>query len=240
MRVLLLWCLVFLSVNVIGQELLPLQLPVNINGAFKAASFSGGVHSAQFSAMDVDNDGLEDVVIFDKMGDVWSVYKRFGNGANDLSYDYSLSQLFPAVNHWALLRDYNCDGVEDIFTYSQQPGIAGMAVYKGAMSTDNELSFELVTPVLYELDLFDFESNLYVSSIDIPAIEDTDGDGDLDILTFDFSGTYLSLYTNESQENGHGCDSLTFQLADNCWGRVYEDGFNENILLSPSIDSCLF
>ncbi|MEZ4982052.1 MAG: hypothetical protein R2769_10800 [Saprospiraceae bacterium] len=38
---------------------------------------------------------------------------------------------FPKIVNWMLLRDYNGDGIEDIFAYPLTPGISGVEVYKG-------------------------------------------------------------------------------------------------------------
>lgn len=60
--------------------------------------------------------------------------------------------------------------------------------------------------------------NLYVSSIDIPAIEDVDGDGDLDIITFSILGSQVEYHKNLSMERYGDCDSLDYELRNKCWG----------------------
>ena len=53
-------------------------------------------------------------------------------------------------------------------------------------------------------------SNLYISSIDIPAFVDIDGDGDIDVLTFNIGGQQVEYHKNTSMENYGIPDSLEF------------------------------
>ncbi|MCI5081467.1 MAG: T9SS type A sorting domain-containing protein, partial [Saprospiraceae bacterium] len=85
---------------------------------------------------------------------------------------------------------------------------------------------------------FSNPNNLPVTQIDLPAIEDIDCDGDLDILTFDIGGGLIDLYQNMSLEDGFGLDSLRFLLADDCWGGVYESGFAPEVDLADGPDDC--
>jgi hypothetical protein len=79
-------------------------------------------------------------------------------------------------------------------------------------------------------------ANLYVSKVDIPDINDVDGDGDLDVLTFGIIGNRLEYYQNQSAELGYGCDSLIFEIANTCWGHFLEDGTNTNVC--TLLDTC--
>ena len=119
-----------------------------------------------------------------------------------------------------LLEDYNCDGKQDIFTYSS----AGISVYKN--TSVNLLSFSLSSPLLIN-SLSGL--NIYVSPVDLPAISDIDNDGDLDILTFDISGGFVHYFINKSIENYGNCDSLEYAHNNGCWGNFYE-GLNTYIL----------
>jgi hypothetical protein len=66
-----------------------------------------------------------------------------------------------------------------------------------------------------------------VSSADLPAIDDIDNDGDLDILTFSILGTYIEYHKNLSIEKYVTCDSLDYDLRNKCWG-FFAENFSSN------------
>ncbi len=205
----------------------------------------GGLNTPQFSEIDLNNDGLKDMYIFERTGNISLTFINNGT-ANEPDYDYAphYQQFFPELQDWVLLRDYNGDGVEDIFAFSDIPGIEGVIVYTGSY-INNHLSFErfnFATPE-FNFNIIPFNNgggltNLYISFVDYPAIDDIDGDGDLDILTFALGGGHVYLYDNRSVEMGYGQDSLIYVLEDNCWGRFYESGINEIIDLSADPNEC--
>ncbi|MCB2050483.1 MAG: T9SS type A sorting domain-containing protein, partial [Novosphingobium sp.] len=74
--------------------------------------------------------------------------------------------------------------------------------------------------------------NLYVSAVDLPAIEDVDGDGDLDLLTFSLVGSLMEYHKNLSMELYGTCDSLKFELRNKCWGSFVENANNNTVELN--------
>lgn len=198
---------------------------------------TGGLNNPQFSEVDMNGDALMDLYILDRDG---GKILCFLNDGNQYNYAPAYTQQFPSISHWALLRDYDCDGIMDLFAHSkiQNLGQQGIQVFKGSRDTANKIQFSRVANSL-AYELAGSSAIISVSAIDIPAVDDIDGDGDLDILTFNLTGGYVNLYNNESQELGYGCDSLLFRLADDCWGRFYESGISTELSLSPSKDSCV-
>ena len=164
-----------------------------------------------------------DIVVFDKSGDKLSPFINI-NGTFIYAPEYRAK--FPFIHDWALLTDYNCDGKNDIFTYSS----GGMAVYLNTSST--ELEFTQITS-LVRSDYGSSNLNIYISAVDIPAISDIDYDGDLDVLTFSILGGFVEYHKNLSMELYGTCDSLIFELAESCWGLFYE-GLNSYILNCPN------
>ena len=89
-----------------------------------------------------------------------------------------------------------------------------------------------------QIPIQNFLTNLYVSWDDIRGYPDIDGDGDIDILSYEPGGSYINYYKNKSVENGWGSDSLRFELDDLCWGKILENQLNQEIYLSDNPDVC--
>ncbi len=201
-----------------------------------AQPWVGGFNHIQVSEIDLNLDGINDLFTFDKAGNKISTFINQGIPST-IAYTFApqYKDSLPILHDWVLFRDYNCDGKMDIFTYSS----GGAAVYKNSSQT--QLSFELVTNLVYSDFLPDDglnnPINLYISSTDIPAIDDIDGDGDLDVLTFSILGTYVEYHKNLSVENYGTCDSLVFKLANKCWGYFAENLSNNSVTLN---DTCSF
>ncbi len=185
--------------------------------------WSGGLNALQLSKINLNNDGVDDLFIFDRTGDkittfVWDLAN------NRWQHAPEYENQFPDIHYWALLRDFNCDGKKDIFSYVS----GGIGVWKNT-TTSGGLQFEQITsPYLESQLLGGITANLYVSKVDVPDINDIDGDGDLDVLTFGTIGSRVEYHINTSQELGYGCDSLLFEIANTCWGHFVETGFGTN------------
>lgn len=185
--------------------------------------WTGGFNSSQFSRIDLNGDAFEDLFVFDRTGNTIITF-IWDTDNNRWKYAPEYIELFPQLSYWAILRDYNCDGKKDIFSYVS----GGVGVWKNT-STNGQISFEYAShPYVRATLLGGTVANLYVSKVDIPDINDIDGDGDLDILTFGIIGNRLEYYQNQSQELGYGCDSLEYVIANTCWGHFLEDGTNTN------------
>ncbi|MEC9209119.1 MAG: FG-GAP-like repeat-containing protein [Bacteroidota bacterium] len=199
------------------------SLSIEENGVQFASALSGGINAGQFSNVDLNLDGIMDIVVFDKSGNKLS---PFINVNGTFIYAPKYRNNFPAMHDWALLTDYNCDGKNDIFTYSS----GGMAVYLNTSNT--ELEFSQVTSLVLS-DYGINNLNIYISPVDIPAITDVDYDGDLDVLTFSILGGFVEYHKNLSMELYGTCDSLAFEFSESCWGLFYE-GLNSYILNCPN------
>ncbi len=205
------------------------SVAVSRDGVRWENAWGGGFNSPQFSEMDLDGDGIRDLVAFER--DFYGCVKTYlyhpGEGYR---YAPAYQAHFPHMRNWMLLRDYDCDGKEDIFTSVP----AGVAVYRNDSGPGPGLTFTLVTPLLQTFGL-DGAVPLFVSPPDIPAIVDVDGDGDLDILTFNVIGSTMEYHKNLSMENSGGCNELEFELRNACWGYFSEDGNNNTLRL---FDTC--
>ena len=199
------------------------SLTITENGIAFSSAFSGGINSGQFSEIDLNLDGTMDLVVFDKSGNKIS---PFINDNGNYIYAPKYRGAFPKAHDWMLLADYNCDGKNDIYTYSS----GGMAIYENTSTTN--LSFSLITSLV----LSNYGSNnlnIYISPVDIPAIADIDYDGDLDILTFSILGGFVEYHKNMAMELTGNCDTVAFEFSESCWGLFYE-GLNSYILNCPN------
>lgn len=194
----------------------------------------GGLDLPQFSGADIDQDGREDLLIFDKKGNKTLVLLKGENG--EYKHAPNFEPFFPEMIQFALFRDYNCDGLVDIFSFNAAVNAPppngegqGIVVYKQKI-VNGEIIFEEAVPFIEStFDQSGFLINLYLVAGDIPGIEDFDGDGDLDIVVFYLIGTSMPLYRNLSVENGYGCDSLIFETYSSCWGEFSESTSNNDI-----------
>jgi hypothetical protein len=199
------------------------SLTITENGIAFSSAFSGGINAGQFSEIDLNLDGTMDLVVFDKSGNKIS---PFINDNGNYIYAPKYRSAFPKAHDWMLLADYNCDGKNDIYTYSS----GGMAIYENTSTTN--LSFSLITSLV----LSNYGSNnlnIYISPVDIPAIADIDYDGDLDILTFSILGGFVEYHKNMAMELTGNCDTVAFEFSESCWGLFYE-GLNSYILNCPN------
>lgn len=238
----LLFCLLF-SLSLFGQnfELTRENPTVSINKTALNFPWAGGLNNPQPQMIDLDGDGSTELYIFDKQGHKNLAFERSSNG--EFSYAPELVEFFPEnLIHWVVARDFDGDGNVDLFAHSDTL-VSGILVYKGVRRSDGRLEFERLTwgdplPLLYFPLSNGSRTQIFVSTIDYPEINDVDCDGDMDILTFNLGGGYVEFFQNQSQERGYGNDSLIFTLADNCYGGIYESGLSPEVTLATSADGC--
>lgn len=207
----------------------------NQKGTAYDSPLSGGFLAPQFSAFDLDQNGRHEIISFDRYSGIVQIW---GLSDDELGYQLrsDIKIEWPIINAWMLVRDFDRDGLPDIFTQ----GLHGIAVYRGILDGD-QIVFEALSGPSFIDDSLIFHTrsggttNIYHAMTDIPVIEDLDGDGDLDILTFELSGSYLYYYENQAESSGNEFD---FVLRHNCWGYFVENQFSEEINLSDGVSEC--
>lgn len=199
-------------------------------------AWAGGLNNPQFSNADLNNDGIEDLVIFDRKDNQFLTFLSKGT-SNQIDFEYAptYTNNFPQVENWALLVDYDCDGIKDLF--SNQKDLDHSSLYKGFYE-NAELHFELIDDTLQYTTDEGMVKPIYIPIFDVPGIQDIDDDGDIDILTFNNAGGYLEYYKNLSVENTGNCGALNFILEDACFGKFFEPTIEQSVFLSESSDTC--
>ena len=198
------------------------DIDVYQNGNLLNDPWAGGLNSPQFSKVDINIDGVKDLVVFDRSGNKFSVFLNNDsqNGAINYTYSHQHSSMLPNdVRNWALFRDMNCDGKEDLCANSG----SGIRIYWNESDFGFSLSAEPTATLnaLYNWGDSQSTSGIFCISADIPAIDDYDGDGDMDIWSWNEMSDALFFYKNMSVENGD-CSTPTFECRNRCYGQFGE------------------
>ena len=208
--------LLLFSAQILGQGLqFKFNQDINVSngkGILKNP-WAGGLNAVQFAQIDLNGDGIEDVLAFDRTNQKVFTYinKSILGGAISLVYDPTYEKNFPFIENWLIVSDFDGDKRKDLFMSTS----AGVKVYRN-ISVGSNLKFEIVSEALFS-EGFSGKINVYVAASDIPAIGDLDGDGDIDILSFEPGGHYLEFHKNMSVEKT-GQMGLQFQKVGDCWG----------------------
>lgn len=227
---------------VYGQSFERTSPPVFSGGRELPYAWAGGLNAPQIVPVDLNKDAQLDLLIFDRIGGVEiPLINESEAGGMEYIYQPSYRSQLPPLSGWVTVRDFNNDGLEDYFTSSQDiSGVFGAAVYQAV---------DLGDTTIYELRTFDQKNylvvpagngttNIYISWEDISAFEDIDHDGDLDILSFDPGGSYVTYYRNTVVEQGLGLDTMVFEVGDHCWGKILESEVSEELFLSSDPNRC--
>lgn len=216
----------FFSTMLFAQQFPGGMINVIHNGQNLKNPWAGGFDLPQFSASDVNNDGKKDLIVFDRKANKWLIF--LNEGSLDFKYAPQYEILYPEIINMGLIRDFNCDGFGDIFAHVNQ----GIQVFENTHLNGNPSFVQAKSILKYQIG--SGSNNIYKFNSDIAAIEDFDGDGDIDVLSFDLLGTTIPYYRNLSVENGFGCDSLIFEENTVCWGNFREGGLDNSIELNFS------
>lgn len=196
------------------------------NGKSLPNAWAGGLNAPQYATMFLNDDDTPDLVVFDRTQNKVSTF--LGNaGLKAWEYAPQYESRFPAIQHWMQLVDYDQDGEKELFTHHPQ----GIAVYRKKAEAGSWI-WETDQPLLYTENISGQQTALSVTSTDIPAITDIDGDGDIDIVTFEILGDYAQLHLNQSVEKYGSPDKLEFKLNGQCWGNFMKhscDSFDHDM-----------
>jgi len=180
--------------------------------------FIGGFNSTQFQNFDLNNDGIMDIVCFERTDSKILPFIRLKN--KSLKYAPEYEAYFPAGQTYYKMADLNSDKKMDIFTLVDGNSLhiylnttkLGDSVPKfkdlGDMYYRNQYAPPF--PILY--------NGLALSIADLPEISDVDGDGDVDIITYDQSNQIYKMFSDVRSDFSWNKDTFEFQIMDICFG----------------------
>ena len=186
----------FFSILILASTVMSAQVfspdYFNVTGSdgLMSNAWAGGMTAPQFSEIDLNGDAYMDLYHFDKDGAVHVFYLNDGN-AGEVSYTYAPEYIknFPICEGWVNLKDFNGDGLVDLFTFDTN-GISGIRAFKGALNSEGELYFIPYVNPVSETSYLVFKQtpnssalNIYATEEDFPAFIDVDKDGTSAYLT---------------------------------------------------------
>ncbi|MBJ6143078.1 T9SS type A sorting domain-containing protein [Hymenobacter sp. BT559] len=181
-------------------------------------AWAGGLNAPQFSNIDLNGDGQLDLYVFDREASrSYTFLNVAAGGGRRWQYAPVYENAFPNdLASWVALRDYDCDGRPDIFTYVEGGNIR---VFHNEGSASGSPQFVLANAELGFALSSTLNVNINSGYYNVPAVQDVNGDGRLDILTYDFAAsTNLELYLNTG--TGPCTDLSSFRQATNYWGKL--------------------
>ncbi len=194
--------------------------------------WTGGFNFCQIGTCDVNNDNQKDLVIFDRSGDRVTLLQFNGTPGNpSWIQNIEAEPNFPDVQHFMLMKDFNCDGREDIFAFFN----SGIRVFKNEGFNGTGPQFSLYMEQL-KTSVNNNPIDIFTIPVDVPAFEDLDSDGDLDLLVFNILGSCVEYHRNYAQENFNRCDSLVLKLETDNWGRFTESFSTNEVVLNDTCD----
>lgn len=208
---------------------------VNLDNDTLLFPWVGGVNAAQIAELDINIDGVNDIIIFDRIGNKVLPFIKNSVSSLDNIDDFYKSWSFapdyidslPKISNWIICKDFNNDGKNDIFTYT----IGGIKVFQN-VSSNGRLLFDQVTEPFLRSSYNEINTNILATSVDYPGIFDIDGDGDLDIFVFGALGAFVEFHKNMSVELSYPADSMCFVKVSSCWGRFAESEESNQITLN--------
>ncbi|MFT6166967.1 MAG: hypothetical protein ACJASF_001661 [Vicingaceae bacterium] len=177
--------------------------------------FTGGFNSAQFSEIDLNQDGIMDLVVTDRFRNTVKPYLNAGI-TDSIQYTYApeYSVKFPEMDEVLITRDYNDDGKMDLFVSGNS-----ILLYENTSTANGGLSFQLVDKLQTKNNPNATSLNvLNPNAVNYPAIVDLEGDKDIDVIYRSGNRT-LDYHRNFSIDNNNNFVPI-YERRSPCWGYI--------------------
>jgi len=192
------------------------NIPLTVDNKNPDMPWLGGMNSGQYGKVDLDGDGVEELIIYNRTANTFLI---FGRKDGKLIVKPELAVVLPDLQPgWVIFADYDYDGFKDIFSN----GDRGIVVHKNISKSGSSVEWEKVADPLRSMG-YSGLVNVIANAADIPGISDIDDDGDLDILIYNFAiGGYIRYHKNLSIERYGRPDSLEYEFNTRQWGLFEE------------------
>lgn len=198
------------------------------DGSYYVDPWAGGLNSCQFFELDLDLNGTNDLIVFDKHGNKCLPFLRFNDcGHTGYYFAPQYVDLLPKFVSWVNSIDYNLDEKKDVFTYT----LGGAKVYLN--TSDTEFKLREVKSRLSSDYGSSTPINLFVNEADYPGFADINGDDAIDIVNFWALGKFVEYHQNTGLSLFGSYDSLNYRLNSSCWGS-FEENESSNVLVLNS------
>ena len=225
------------SLNALAQTELELFLSGSLvfqdeNGNVLKDAFSGGIESPRFFNLELNGDDKVDLVAFDRKNNKVTTYINNGSVGQALyRHSPAFEHLFPRGKNNYYILDIDRDGFKDIVCGDLYQNRLSFFKNKGLALPDLEFTNKgFISYTHFSPPSPGVKNNFGNPFRHIHALEDMDGDGDIDFLSMSSVGGNLEYYENRQVDSSLSRDSIDLYLSDICFG-YFGEGIGNEVLL---------
>lgn len=183
--------------------------------------YTGGMNTPMFSNIDLNQDGLQDLFVFDREDNKILPFLAHVKGSTTYIYAPQYEGYFPAGYKIGNLVDYNHDGKPDFFTRHQLDihYNKALSLFKNITVPGGKPKFDTAYAVITYKDSGNLPSPVNVDDKANSIFADVDLDGKVDLLIFPQDDeTVMHWFRNMSKDP----EKVDLWLWENCWMKFRE------------------